>query len=132
MKILIAEDDLICQKVLTKFLQDVGDITVASDGAEAWKLYQEAVRSEHPYELVCLDIMMPYLSGKDVLAKIREHEHDQGSPLVKILMTTALSDTDTIVSSFQTGCEAYITKPIERAQLHDELGRLGIAVNTSH
>jgi two-component system chemotaxis response regulator CheY len=133
MKILIAEDDLVCQKVLLRFLEDLGEIQVADDGAQAWELYTKAYEGNKPFELICLDIMMPHSSGKEVLAKIRAHELSvDAAQRAKILMTTALSDTETIVASFQSGCEAYITKPIERAHLLEELGRLGIVMPVKH
>lgn len=133
MKILIAEDDLVCQKVLMKFLEDLGEIQIADDGAQAWELYIKAFESNEPFELICLDIMMQHSSGKEVLAKIRAHELSVATTNgAKILMTTALSDTETIVASFQSGCEAYVTKPIERAHLLEELGKIGIEMPVKH
>ena len=133
MKILIAEDDVVCQKVLVKFLEDLGMIDTALDGAEAWNKYRKAIEEQAPFDLICLDIMMPHMSGKELLTKIREHELTVPKfPPAKILMTTALNDTETIVSSFQSGCEAYITKPIERAHLSEELGRIGITLPLRH
>jgi len=58
------------------------------------------------YELVLLDIMMPEINGMDVLAEIKKHNPNQ-----KVIMMTAYSTEDTIISSDLIGANDYITKP---------------------
>ena len=63
LKILIAEDDLISRKFLSKFLSQYGECDIVVDGLEAIDAYMLAMREKKPYDLICLDIMMPKLDG---------------------------------------------------------------------
>ena len=74
MRILIAEDDLISRTIMKKYLSHFGECDVAVDGDEAVNLFRIATAEGRPYSLVTLDIMMPKLSGQNVLKSIREIE----------------------------------------------------------
>jgi len=116
MKILIAEDDLASRKFMQKFLSKYGECDIAVDGLETIDSYLIAIKENKPYDLICLDIMMPKLDGIRVLKTIREIEKqkDIGSDKrVKIIMTTALNDKEVVMSAYDAGCEAYAWKPIE-------------------
>ena len=120
MRILIAEDDSGSQMVLESFLSMYGDSDIASDGKEALSAFLSAHEEGKPYDLICLDIMMPEMDGQETLREIRRIEGDKGiygSSASKIIMTTGLSDSDTVLDAFQSQCDAYITKPIEREKL---------------
>ena len=64
MKILLAEDDFASRKFMTKYLSQYGDCEVTVDGEEAVDAFMMALEDEEPYDLVCLDVMMPVLDGK--------------------------------------------------------------------
>src|SRR5262245_61245030 len=67
MRVLVAEDDPISRHLLVRTLQGWGyDVTAAPDGAEAWRLFQEAA-----YPLVISDWMMPGLDGLELVRRIR-------------------------------------------------------------
>ena len=73
-----------------------------------------------PYDLVCLDIMMPEMDGHQALKMIRKLEEDNGvseEDRVKIVMTTALSETRHVTKAFENGCTAYAGKPINQDKL---------------
>ena len=72
MKILIAEDDRISRNFLQKFMQTYGEVDVAVDGMEAVDLYMDSIKNNSPYDLLCLDIMMPKVDGLKVLKVIRQ------------------------------------------------------------
>ena len=59
MKILIAEDDRLSRAFLKKAMEKYGACDVAVDGMEALDLYLESIKRQEPYDLLCLDIMMP-------------------------------------------------------------------------
>ncbi|MGE5632028.1 MAG: response regulator [Caulobacteraceae bacterium] len=130
MRILIAEDDMASRKLLLKFFSDYGDCDITVDGMEAVEAFLLALEEENPYGLICLDIMMPKLDGLKALKSIRELEKQKGldeSQGSKVIIITALNDTDNVFDSFKFGCEAYITKPVDMKKLQEVLIKLGLA-----
>lgn len=128
MKVLIAEDDKVSRRVITSMLETFGPCDVAEDGHLAVVAFEEATKVGKPYDLICLDINMPRLSGVDVLKKIRELEEQAGIgglDGVKIIMTTCLHDKEHVLGSFKAGCEAYIVKPIDKNKLIKSIKDLG-------
>lgn len=129
MRILIAEDDFASRKFLYKFLSSYGECDITIDGIEAVDAFMMALDEGKPYDLVCLDIMMPKLDGTKALKAIRDIEKQkgiEGEKRVKIVMTTALNDTTNVYSAFETGCEAYAAKPIDTVKFIDVLKRIGL------
>lgn len=127
MRILIVEDEFGSRKLLHKFLSPYGACDMAVDGEEAVDAFEAAIRENSPYDLICLDIMLPKRDGQEVLKEIRqiEQEHDIiGMKGVKVIMTTALNDPKNILEAFKSQCEAYIPKPISRQKLIEELHNL--------
>lgn len=115
MKILIVEDDNVSREFLFKFLSKYGECDISVDGIEALEVFSMAIRDGEPYDLVCLDIMMPKLDGIKTLKAIRQIEKKEGieeSKMCKVIMTTALNDIGTIAKTYNNDCEAYAVKPI--------------------
>lgn len=134
MKCLIVEDDFAARKLLQVYLSDYADCFVAVNGHEVVEAVREALDEEQPYDLICLDIMMPEMDGHKALEAIRhlEKEHGTGGlDGVKVIMTTALDDSRNIMGAFRTGCEAYIVKPIRKEKLIDEMTKLGLLKNVN-
>ena len=132
-KILIAEDDFTCRKLLQMFLSEYGDCFIAINGHEAVKAVKSALDEGQPYDLICLDIMMPEMDGHEALEAIRQIENEHGIAGldgVKVIMTTALGDSKNVIGAFRTGCEAYIIKPVAKEKLLEEMEKLGL-VNLS-
>ncbi len=130
MKTLIAEDDFVSRTLLQEMLSPLGVCHIAIDGVEAMAAYLQALEAGEPYDLICLDIMMPNMDGQEVLAKIREIEKERligGSDIAKIIMVTALDDPKNIMKALVKGsCEAYLVKPIEYEKLITELKKLDL------
>lgn len=127
MKILIVEDDLSSRKFLYKFMSNYGDCDITVDGMEGLDAYLMALDEDEPYELICLDIMMPKVDGIKVLKTIREMEKQryiEGDKKVKIIMTTALNDVGLVKNSFDSGCEVYAAKPIDIKKLENVMEKL--------
>jgi len=129
MKVLIAEDDLASRRYLSKFLSQYGEVDLVVDGLEALDAYLMAIKEKAPYDLICLDIMMPKVDGVKVLKAIRDFESKQGvvsEQRVKVIMTTALAETDYVNQAFEIGCEAYAAKPIDTNKLLQVIKKLGL------
>lgn len=127
MKILIAEDDFISRLLLQELLKTYGQAHIAVNGREALAAVRVALESDRPYDLICLDITMPEMSGQDALREIRLAEETSGvagQARAKIIMTTALADKDNVVTARDQHCDSFLVKPIERTRLVGELRRL--------
>jgi two-component system chemotaxis response regulator CheY len=126
---LIVDDDPVCRQLLKEILSHYGRCDVAYDGQEAVDAVRLALDDGAPYDLVCLDIMMPGSSGHDALRAIRAVEQERGiggSDGVKVIMTTALRDSKHCVRAFCEGCESYVTKPIREGDLLARMRDLGL------
>lgn len=122
--ILIVEDDAVTSKVLSSALGLVGDCKVTDNGEEALEIAFSAIEKNKPFDLICLDINLPGLSGRDVLKTLRAFESKKGFSLKEsslVIMITANTDKESILGSFGEGCEAYIEKPIDIEKLRDVL-----------
>ena len=127
MKTLIAEDDYVSRVLLQKILGVHGPYQLVEDGAQAVEAVRVALRTRQPYDLICLDIMMPRMDGHRALKEIRALEEAHGLERdggAKVIMTTALADRDNVIRAGQMHCDAYLVKPIGKARLLDELHRL--------
>ena len=129
MRTLIVEDDLASRKFLSKLLSEYGECDITVDGMEALEAFMLAWDDGEPYDLICLDIMMPNLDGEKTLKMIRDIEKQKGiedKDRVKIIMTTALNEPDRVKSAFDTGCEAYASKPINTEKLIEVIKNLNL------
>lgn len=129
MKILIAEDDFISRKILFKFLSKYGECDMVVDGLEALDAILLALKDDSPYDLICLDIMMPKIDGVKVLKSTRDLENQKGilpENQSKIIMTTALAETQFVQNAFDMGCNAYAAKPIDTEKFVEVLKKLGL------
>jgi len=128
MRILIAEDDLTSRNFLLKFLSRYGECDLTVNGLEALDAYLLSVKENNPYDLICLDIMMPKVDGVQVLKTIRNLEKQNGVEPhghVKVIMITALGETNYVQQSFEIGCEAYAAKPVDIEKLAEVMKKLG-------
>ncbi len=130
MKCLIAEDDFISRRVLNELLSPYFSCDVAVDGEETVASFKLAHAAKQPYDLICLDIMMPRLDGREALRQIRALEKEMEVPAnceTKIIMTTALDDAKTVFDTYyQDGATAYLVKPISKTKLLAELRSIGL------
>lgn len=79
MKILLAEDDFASRKFMTNYLEKYGDCDITVDGEEAVDAFLMALEDGEPYDLICLDVMMPVLDGYQALKAIRDIEKERES-----------------------------------------------------
>lgn len=129
MRILIAEDDLTSRLFMSKYLDRFGDCDVVTNGIEAIEKVELSITENQTYDLICLDVMMPKVSGISALNEIRKIEKSKLNPGMKpskIIMTTALNDKETVKSSYDAGCDAYAWKPIDLKQFYKLLEGLDL------
>lgn len=130
MRMLVMEDEFISRNVLTEILQPYGTVDTAENGRQAVEKFELAVRTKNPYDIVFLDIMVPEITGQEVLEQIRSIEKQSGVSSLsgtKVVMTTALGDFTNVKTAFKHQCEAYLIKPIDREKVISTLQGLGMA-----
>ncbi|MDD6035480.1 MAG: response regulator [Lachnospiraceae bacterium] len=129
MRILLAEDDFVTRKFMTNFLGKYGECDVAVDGMEAVDAFMMALEEDNPYDLVCLDIMMPVMDGYQALVGIRNLEKERSIPkekAAKVIMTTALNEEKNVKMAFELGCTVYSGKPIDQEKFEQVLKKFGL------
>lgn len=129
LRILIVDDDLMGRRLLQQFLSPYGECDTAIDGKEALLAFHLAWERNQPYDLICLDIVMPEMDGRTALKEMRAWEQEHGVDLgkgAKIIMTTAVEDADEVLLAFNLGCEAYVFKPIGREKLLSKMEGLSL------
>ncbi len=127
MKVLVVEDDYASRAVLHRLLMPFGQTEIAVTGNQAVSAFALALKGREPFDLVCLDIMLPGMDGQSVLKEIRTLEsagaREPRKP-VKVVMTTALSDRTNVVEAIKQ-CDGYLVKPFDNKKLVQCLKDLG-------
>lgn len=127
MRILVVEDDFISRRLLCRYLETFGECDVAVNGNEALAALRQALDAGDPYDLVCLDIMMPGLSGQETLQELRKLEAARGVAAgTKVIMTTALEDQESVAKAFAAQADGYVTKPVDKRRFIETLKELGL------
>lgn len=106
MRLLIAEDEVLMQELLTLHLSPEYDVTIAKDGAEAL----EKINLE-TFDAILLDIMLPYVDGFTLCAEVRRMSQ------TPILMLTARTEVEDRVRGLELGADDYLVKPFDFAEL---------------
>ena len=115
MKTLIVEDDFTNRLFLQEFLKPYGQSHVTVNGREAIEAVCAVLEADEPYDLICLDIMMPEMDAVEVCRRIRKIE--TSIPTYIILLTELGSKKD-IIKGLEAGADDYITKPFDKDELH--------------
>jgi len=108
MRMLLVEDERKVSDLVARALRaERYAVDVAEDGRTGWEL-----AAAHEYDLIILDLMLPLLSGTELLIRIRRKKRQ-----VPILVLTARDATEQKVKQFEAGADDYLTKPFALAEL---------------
>ena len=117
LRILVAEDNKVNQKVLTSLLQKL-DVTcvIAEDGGEAVELF-----AQQRFDLVLMDMMMPVIDGLEATRQIRQQERDAAAASCPVIAVTANAMKGAREEYLSAGIDGYIAKPLDMACLCREM-----------
>ena len=111
--VLVAEDNIINQKLIKRTLEDLElTVDVASNGLEAFQK-----RKDGNFDLIFMDIQMPFLDGVEATKEILEYEEDYNQPHVPIIALTANALKGDRERFLRAGLDEYTTKPLVRAEI---------------
>lgn len=123
MRILLAEDELALSKAYAQVLIMQGyEVEQVYDGKEAL----EAANSG-TYDLMIFDVMMPKMSGLEVLKALRE-----AGNTTYVIMLTAMSELDDKIEGLESGADEYLTKPIPLKELAARVRSLERRIDTNY
>ncbi|MGE5656904.1 MAG: response regulator [Actinomycetota bacterium] len=115
--VLVVDDNPDLRIYVSRILRNAGfAVVLARNGAEGL----EVARSQHP-QLIVTDLMMPLVSGLDLIRMIREDETLKGTP---VILLTAKADEDTRIEGVERGADAYLSKPFNDRELLAEVRNL--------
>jgi signal transduction histidine kinase/CheY-like chemotaxis protein/putative ubiquitin-RnfH superfamily antitoxin RatB of RatAB toxin-antitoxin module len=119
LKILLAEDNLVNQKVALRLLEKEGhSVVLAGSGKAALKCW-----AQHDFDLILMDVQMPEMDGFEATAAIRKAEARTGSR-IPIIALTAHAMTGDRERCLSAGMDGYATKPIRVDEIRAEISRL--------
>ena len=119
-KILVMDDDKVIQSSLESILQHDGhDVSFVGDGLEAVSMYEKAMKSKKPFDVVILDLTVPAgMGGKDALKLIKDMD-----PEVNAIASSGYSDDDTIAENKRLGFNDFLGKPYTIDKLSNMIAR---------
>jgi signal transduction histidine kinase len=113
-RVLVVDDSLDMAKLLAKIVEEQGhEVRLAGSGKQALRM-----AAAEPIDVVLLDVMMPCMSGLEVLHKLKEDERLQAVP---VLLVTAKGEDEDVILGLDAGAHDYITKPFNRQVLSARL-----------
>lgn len=122
MKILVAEDEIQMNRVLTTALTHEGyDVDSVYDGQAAIDM-----ANENAYDVMVMDVMMPVKSGIEAVQEIRQTGNQS-----HIIMLTAMAEVDDRVTGLDAGADDYLTKPFSLKELLARLRSMSRRVDTN-
>ncbi|WP_254174644.1 response regulator [Planktothrix pseudagardhii] len=115
--VLVVDDNPDLRRYVSKILRQSGyNVVVACNGHEGFEMAQKY----HP-EVIITDLMMPLVSGLDLIRLIRENAELKGTPMI---LLTAKADEDTRLEGVERGADAYLSKPFNDRELLAEVKNL--------
>ena len=119
LRILLAEDNMVNQRLISRILEKMGHtVVVANDGAAAL-----SILSQQQFDLIAMDMQMPLMDGLEATQKIRLTELGTGRHMPIVAITANAFDDDRR-KCFEAGMDGYVVKPVSAKAIGDEVGRV--------
>ncbi|KAM6499789.1 hypothetical protein JOM56_005297 [Amanita muscaria] len=123
--ILLAEDNLVNQKLAVKILEKYGhSVEIAENGSLAVDAYKARVLQTKPFDIILMDVSMPFMGGMEATELIRLYEKQHALPRTPIIALTAHAMIGDRERCLQAGMDDHITKPLRRGDLLNAINRL--------
>jgi len=118
MKILVVEDDAIMLKTIELRLKKDGyDVITSEDGRDGLKKFEELAP-----DLIITDIMMPFLSGLEIVGAVKKWEGKE----TPIIVLSTLGQENVVLEAFRLGADDFITKPFSPKELSMRVKRYSL------
>ena len=126
-EILLAEDNMMNQKVAKNMLKKMGHgVVVANNGLEALKAFEG-----EKFDLILMDGQMPVMGGLEAARKIRDREETFKMSRIPIIAVSANAMKGDREEFLEAGMDDYLAKPIKRKNLEEVIGGLSMSENFS-
>ena len=121
-RVILVEDNPTNRNILESQLRGFGmDVATADNGATALELMRAAARAGSPFDAAVVDMKMPIMDGLTMATELRR---DPQLAEIRMVMLTSLGSGNEARLAYDSGIEAYLTKPVRQAELIDALGRV--------
>lgn len=114
MRSMIVDDDEMGRMMLATLLEEYGPCDQAENGQEALEKFDRAAAEGNPYDLICLDIVMPVMDGSEALRQLRERDRLQRKRTRVFMISACNSPQDIEDAFFEGDCDDYVVKPFRR------------------
>ena len=123
MKLLVVEDEPNLLSVIRKGLSEKNhDVSAALDGTTALQMIEE-----NSFDVIILDVMLPDINGIEICRRVRA-----AGNFVPILMLTALSSSENVVTGLNAGADDYLAKPFRFTELEARINALARRAGQEH
>ncbi|KAG7450831.1 uncharacterized protein BT62DRAFT_928111 [Guyanagaster necrorhizus] len=123
--ILLAEDNVVNQQLAVKILEKYGhSVEIAENGNSAVEAFKRRVLQNRPYDIILMDVSMPFMGGMEATELIRAYEMHvdlQPIPIVALTAHAMIGDRERCM---QAGMDEHITKPLRRGDLLNIINKL--------
>jgi len=99
-------------------------VEIAENGALAVDAFKQRIAEGHPFDIILMDVSMPYMGGMEATELIRVYELHDGLPRTPIIALTAHAMIGDRERCLQAGMDDHITKPLRRADLLNAINKL--------
>ncbi|KAG6848046.1 hypothetical protein H0H93_003884 [Arthromyces matolae] len=121
----LAVDNLVNQKLAVKILEKYGHIVeIAENGSLALEAFKGRVEQKKPFDIILMDVSMPFMGGMEATEHIRTYEMHYGLPATPIIALTAHAMIGDRERCLQAGMDDHITKPLRRGDLLNAISKL--------
>ncbi|KAI5891245.1 two-component histidine kinase Le.nik1-like protein [Schizophyllum commune H4-8] len=123
--ILLAEDNMVNQKLAVKILEKYGNmVEIADNGAIAVDAFKRRIAESKPFDIILMDVSMPFMGGMEATELIRQFEMQEGLMPTPIIALTAHAMIGDRERCLRAGMDDHITKPLRRGDLLNAISKL--------